>query len=146
LENELVTKKDEPVEQDSWDFPPVPESDREFMTVTLKGGGNNSWIVFHFNGMDEAEATLADQDRLSELMDLAAKSEATFQRHVKTATGVTGPASKPASGGWKGKSSATSGSKFECEHGERDVKTGRSAKGDWKGYFCPEKVCDPVWG
>jgi hypothetical protein len=141
LETELVTKKDEAVEQDVWEA--EPESNREFMTVTLKGGGNNSWIVFHFNGMDEAEYTLADQDRLSELMDLAAKSEATFQRHVKTATGVTGPSTK--SSGWK-KPAASGGSKFECEHGERDVKTGRSAKGDWKGYFCPEKVCDPVWG
>jgi hypothetical protein len=33
-------------------------------------------------------------------------------------------------------SASTSGSKT-CKHGEMTFRTGQSAKGPWKGYFCP---------
>lgn len=152
----LVTKKEEP-QPDVWDNGPEwvakPESVREtdFATITLKGGSNESWIVLHPRSLEEAEEIIEQTDRLAELMGKVASIESTFKRLVKAANGATGAsggASKASGGsGWGGKKPAASGgSKYECEHGERDVKTGRSAKGDWKGYFCPEKVCDPVWG
>lgn len=37
-----------------------------------------------------------------------------------------------------------------CQHGKRVYKSGHGKKGDWEGWFCPEKnrnqQCDVVWG
>ena len=34
-------------------------------------------------------------------------------------------------------SSASAEGKKTCKHGEMTFRTGQSAKGAWKGYFCP---------
>lgn len=37
-----------------------------------------------------------------------------------------------------------------CEHGKRNYRSGKSAKGPWEAWFCPSKSksdeCDPIWG
>jgi len=38
-----------------------------------------------------------------------------------------------------------------CNHGKRIYKSGKSAKGEWEGWMCPQPrnasdKCEPVWG
>ncbi len=59
-------------------------------------------------------------------------------------------ASKPSGSKYAGKKSNDDGGSEDvggkkCKHGQRTRKTGRSKKGTWVGYFCPQRECNPVW-
>ncbi len=50
--------------------------------------------------------------------------------------------SKPSGGGSPAAADPDAGS---CEHGARVTKQGKSAKGNWTGYFCSARKCDAKW-
>ncbi len=152
----MVVKKPDTEENntsDPWanfEKPAENVADRDFMTVTLKGGGQDSWIVFHFNSVDEALDTLDPENgNIGQLMEFAAQTEASFVRHVRAAKGTGSPSQASSGGGWGNRSNnrqqAPQSGSESCQHGELQFKSGSKNGKPWKGMFCPAGVCPPQW-
>nr|SBO90589.1 Phage protein [Nonomuraea gerenzanensis] len=108
------------------------------VVITLKGGPGFEapWIVIHAGSVDEAEDTL-DEVYSKGLQHKVTKAAAAFSTGGSSG-GRTASRSNP-----PGVASKT------CQHGEMTYRTGTSAKGAWKAYFCPaedkNEQCSPVW-
>lgn len=150
-----VAKKtvDESTAEDPWGFQTSSEKGdknvpaRDFLTLTLKAGAgfDAPWFVLHTDSVQEAVGTLEDDD-FPHLVDLTVARSREFAK----AFGGSGGVSRGSAGGsWAkgagGSSKGFSGDVSECEHGDRVERSGRSAKGPWTGYFCPSRVCDPIF-
>lgn len=134
------------------DFPEKPEQfpPRDLITITMKAGDGFGvpWHVLHASSMEEAVEIL-EHDDYPHLVDLTVARS----RELAKAYGGSGGTSRSSTGGgWAGKakspskgSHSGSGDRDECEHGERVLKSGVSSRGPWKGFFCPSRVCDPIF-
>lgn len=129
-------------------------SDRDFLTVTLKAGTGYDapWLVFHANSVSEALEALQDE-QLDELMDLTARKGKELAKAFGGSAGFSKPAGSTSSGYKKpaAKQAVSEPDEApECDHGERNWVTGRSAKGPWYAWMCPadkndRSKCDPMW-
>lgn len=130
------------------------DPNREFLTVTLKAGTGYDapWLVFHANSVEEALESL-QHDQLDELMDLTARKGKELAKAFGGSTGYSKPAGSTSSGYKKpaAKQAVSEPDEApECDHGERNWVTGRSAKGPWYAWMCPadkndRSKCDPMW-
>jgi len=169
-----VKKTDQPTDADPWDSntdapdwaaDKAPASDRDMITISLKGGsGTQAWVVGHFNDVSEALSVLSD-DRWDELMALVAQRGNDL---VEAHGGSAKPAPRASSGrsggsgsSWGNKSSGGSQRSsrkgkvtedddgFSCKHGEAVERSGEKNGKRWSGMFCPSSdrndQCDPIW-
>ena len=116
------------------------------MTYKEGAGFDSSWTVVHANSVEDAKAILKDPE-FKELLDLSKKAAAYF-RGGSTST-PPAPA-QPQSNVPAGAQSAPGGETRHCQHGEMVYRTGRGAKGVWKGFMCPTPKgtpgqCEPQW-
>lgn len=125
----------------------LPEGADE-VVVTLKGGSafSDPWIVIHAQNIESALDHLSDT-RLAGLMEKVKKASSYFVGG-KAPSPVTVPAQGPLTTSTPAVPVSNGGSDAHyCAHGAMEYKQGvkRETGKAWKGYFCPEKVCSPVW-
>jgi hypothetical protein len=143
--------------------PDMSENNDGKITVTLKGGAgfDAPWIVFYFDGVEDALDTLnGDAESVKALIDRTARISAVFTDTV----GGSRPAASANNGGRGGKSGngqdkpaykkapRRGGEAPVCDHGvAMDWKSGVSKAGKpYEGYFCAgtddwDDQCKPVF-
>lgn len=153
-----------PTEVDVWEDDTVI-SDRDMITISLKGGsGTQAWVVGHFNDVSEALSVLSD-DRWDELMALVAqRGNDLVEAHGGSAKPAPRAAASSSRGGstWGNKSSGGSqrssrkgkvtedeDGMITCKHGDAVERSGVKNGKSWSGMFCPSTdrndQCDPIW-
>lgn len=153
-----------PTEVDVWEDPTVI-SDRDMITISLKGGsGTQAWVVGHFNDVSEALSVLSD-DRWDELMALVAQrgndlveahggsakpaARATASRSSGSSTWGNKSSGGSQRSSRKGKVTEDEDGMFTCKHGDAVERSGVKNGKSWSGMFCPSTdrndQCDPIW-
>ncbi|SIE28054.1 hypothetical protein [Mycobacteroides abscessus] len=112
------------------------------LVTTLKGGASftDPWIVLHAESLEETEEFFSkgNAPRLASLMERVQNAGKHFVSlgGGSTPTAPAAPA-EPRSNAPIPAQSAPGGETRHCQHGKMVYRTGRGAKGVWKGFFCP---------
>lgn len=136
-------------------------SNNEKVSITLKGGGEAPWVVFHGDNPPDAVALLqgaAAQNLYAEAVSASGLFKAAYlATQPGAATAAPAAPANPYAGvptpaaATPAPAAPVSADAQFCPHGQRTKREGNSARGPWTAYFCPlpkgaTGQCEAVWG
>lgn len=115
----------------------------ESVVATYKGDGGAPWIVVHADSV-ETHLKVLSSPAFRKLLETTQSANEYYAGKYP---------GRPAGGSRGGSESRAAASlppgvpAMNCDHGQRVYKSGKSAKGEWAGLFCPNDVksCSVAW-